>query len=82
MKFESLVRYIGFVIFIIAFVTYYITLEHTTSFWDCSEFILSANKLEVNHPSGAPLFVLLGRIFSFLSFGNAEKVAWSINLMS
>ena len=82
MKFAFPVRITGITVFSIAFVIYYITLEPTTSFWDCSEFILSANKLEVNHPSGAPLFVLLGRLFTFLAFGNPQKIAWSINLMS
>ncbi|MCG6188568.1 glycosyltransferase family 117 protein [Maribellus maritimus] len=82
MKFKSLFYISGIIVFILSFLTYYITLEPTTSFWDCSEFILSANKLEVNHPSGSPLFVLLGRIFTFLSFGNPQKIAWSINLMS
>ncbi len=75
-------RNVGFIVFILSFITYIITLEPTTSFWDCSEFILSATKLEVNHPSGAPLFVLLGRVFSFLSMGDKTQIAWSINLMS
>ncbi len=82
MKFKSSVYISGIAVFILSFVVYFLTLEPSTSFWDCSEFILSANKLEVNHPSGAPLFVLLGRIFTFLSFGNPQKIAWSINLMS
>ncbi|MEN8116024.1 MAG: DUF2723 domain-containing protein [Bacteroidota bacterium] len=72
----------GLAVFIVSLSLYTLTLEPTTSFWDCSEFILSASKLEVNHPAGAPLFMLLGRIFSFLSFGNPEKIAWSINFMS
>ena len=82
MKFKSPVYISGIAVLIISFIVYLITLEPTTSFWDCSEFILSAYKLEVNHPSGAPLFVLLGRLFTFLSFGNPQKIAWSINLMS
>ncbi len=72
----------GWCVFIISFTVYNFTLEPTTSFWDCSEFILSAAKLEVNHPSGAPLFMLIGRIFSLFSFGNPQKIAWAVNLMS
>ena len=82
MKFKSPVNILGFAVFIFAFIIYYLTLEPTTSFWDCSEFILCANKLEINHPSGAPLFVLLARLFAFLSFGDHQKIAWSVNLMS
>lgn len=73
---------VSWLIFAVSFLVYLITLEPTTSFWDCSEFILSATKLEVNHASGAPLFALLGRLFSFLSFGNPERIAWSVNMMS
>lgn len=72
----------GIVIFILSFTLYTLTLEPTTSFWDCSEFILSAAKLEVNHPAGAPLFMLVGRLFTLLSFGNPQKIAWTINFMS
>lgn len=82
MKFKSPVIVTGIVVFLLSFIVYYLSLEPTTSFWDCSEFILSANKLEVNHPSGAPLFVLLARLFTFLSFGDHQKIAWSVNLMS
>lgn len=82
MKFKSPLAITGIVVFIASFVVYFMSLEPTTSFWDCSEFILSANKLEVNHPSGAPLFVLLARLFTFLSFGNKQEIARSVNLMS
>ncbi|NQU85614.1 MAG: DUF2723 domain-containing protein [Mariniphaga sp.] len=77
-----LINISGWIVFAIAFVIYSITLEPTTSYWDCSEFILSAAKLEVNHPSGAPFFMILGRLFSLLSFGNPQKVAAAINLLS
>lgn len=72
----------GLTVFIVSLILYTFTLEPTTSFWDCSEFILSAAKLEVNHPAGAPLFMLFGRLFTLLSFGSPEKIAWTINFMS
>ena len=58
----------GWIVFSIALITYFLTVEETASFWDCSEFIASSNKLEVPHPPGAPLFLLLGRFFSFFAF--------------
>ena len=82
MKIKSPVHFTAIAVFIASFLVYLITLEPTVSYWDCGEFILSAAKLEVNHPAGSPLFVLLGRIFTFLSFGDNQKIAWSINLMS
>lgn len=72
----------GLIVFVLTIVLYTLTLEPTTSFWDCSEFILSAAKLEVNHPAGAPLFMLLGRLFTLFAFNNPEKIAWTINFMS
>jgi len=50
--------------------------------WDCGEFLTSAYKLEINHSPGAPLFMLIGRIFSLFSFGNPTKAAFAINLVS
>ncbi|SHJ00250.1 Protein of unknown function [Tangfeifania diversioriginum] len=76
------VKLTGILLFVATQVLYISTLQPTTSFWDCSEFILSASKLEINHPAGAPLYMLAGRLFSLLSMGNPEKTAWAINLMS
>ncbi len=73
---------VGLIVFLTSILLYTLTLEPTTSFWDCSEFILSASKLEVNHPAGAPFFMLLGRLFTLFSFGNPQKIAWTINFMS
>jgi hypothetical protein len=75
-------RIIGGLTFIIALITFMLTLEPTASFWDCSEFIACAYKLEVGHAPGAPLYMLLGRLFSLLALGNTENVAMAINALS
>jgi MFS family permease len=72
----------GWVIFVIALLTYTLTMEETGSLWDCGEFIAAAYKLQVPHPPGAPLYLLVGRIFSFLSMGDVSKIAYAINLIS
>ncbi|UFH52830.1 DUF2723 domain-containing protein [Spirosoma sp. KNUC1025] len=72
----------GWLVFAIALVTYTLTVERTASFWDCGEFIASSFKLQIPHPPGAPLFLLLGRIFSMLSFGDLTRVAYWINMGS
>jgi len=72
----------GWIVFGISLLIYVLTLEPTLSLWDCGEFLTSAYKLEINHSPGAPLFMLLGRVFSLFSFGNPEKAAYAINLIS
>ncbi|MDR0420563.1 MAG: DUF2723 domain-containing protein [Prevotellaceae bacterium] len=71
----------GWIAFAIAAITYLLTIEPTASLWDCGEFIVSAFKLEVGHPPGAPLFALIGRIFSLFAAGT-DKVALMLNSMS
>ena len=71
----------GWIIFVIAAVVYLMTIEPTTSFWDCGEFITSAYKLEVGHPPGAPFFMLVGNFFTQLTSDTAN-VAIMVNAMS
>lgn len=73
---------IGWVIFLIAAFVYLSTIESTASFWDCGEYIACAFKLEVGHPPGAPLFLLIGRFFSLFAFGDLSKVGMLVNAMS
>lgn len=75
-------RITGWVIFVVSSIVYILTLEPTVSFWDCGEFILSAFKLQVGHPPGAPLFLMMGRIASLFALGDTSKVAITINIMS
>ncbi len=75
----------GWVVFAIAFIAYYMTAERTGSLWDCGEFILGAYKLQVVHPPGAPLFLIIGRLFTWVASilsDNPENIAFSVNLMS
>ena len=41
---------VGWVTFVIAAITYCMTIEPTASFWDCPEFITTGYKLEVGQP--------------------------------
>lgn len=82
MKFQKINNIAGWAVFAVALVTYWLTMEETASYWDCGEFIAVSYKLEVPHPPGAPLFLLIGRLFSFLAFGDVTKVAYWINFSS
>ncbi|MDG1476607.1 MAG: DUF2723 domain-containing protein [Vicingaceae bacterium] len=80
MDYKKLNNIIGWVIWLIASFVYVSTIESTASFWDCGEFIATAYNLEVGHPPGAPLFMLVGRFFTM--FGSGELAGYSINVLS
>ena len=71
----------GWLSFAIALTVYMLTLEPTVSLWDCGEFIASSYKLQVGHPPGAPLYMLLGRMFSLFA-GDTTRVAFMYNMLS
>ena len=72
---------LGWFVFTIALVTYWLTVEPTASFWDAGEYITTSSNLEVGHPPGAPLYQLLGAFFSIFAM-EATNIALTINLMS
>ncbi len=73
---------LGWVCFMVAAITYLLTLEPTASFWDCPEFILQGAKLEVGHPPGNPIFMLAARFFITLFGGGMSTAAIAVNTMS
>lgn len=75
----------SWLVFAIALVVFYMSAERTGSLWDCGEFILGAYKLQVVHPPGAPLFMLIGRMFTWVAeifSSNPADIAFAVNLMS
>ena len=75
----------SWLVFIITMVVYYFSAERTGSLWDVGEFILGAYKLEVVHPPGAPLFMLVGRLFTWVASiisSDPADIAFAVNLMS
>ena len=80
-KFKLINNITGWVVFAIATIVYLLTIEPTASFWDCGEFITAAYKLEVGHPPGAPIFMLVGNLFSQFA-QDASEVAKMVNSMS
>ena len=72
---------LGWLCFISAVIIYGLTAEPTVSFWDSGEYILSASKLNVGHPPGAPLFQMLGAFFSIFAIEQSQ-IGFIMNLMS
>lgn len=80
MSFKRINNITGWIVCIIACSVYIMTMEASGSFWDCGEFASSAYKLQIPHPPGAPMFVLIGRIF--MAPFDPLHAATGINLMS
>jgi heme A synthase len=82
MEFKKINNWTGWIVTLIACTVYVMTTEAASSFWDCGEFISSAYKLQIPHPPGAPMFVLLGRFFIILFGDNPFTAAKAVNTMS
>ncbi|MCE2740816.1 MAG: DUF2723 domain-containing protein [Sphingobacteriales bacterium] len=80
-KYNQLNSVLGWLLFAISLATYTLTLEPTVSFWDCGEFISASYRLQICHPPGAPLFLMIGRIFSLLA-SDPSTVAFWVNMVS
>ncbi|TJY31713.1 glycosyltransferase family 117 protein [Pontimicrobium aquaticum] len=72
---------LGWIAFLIAFITYSLTVEPTVSYWDAGEYILTSSKLQVGHPPGAPLFQMMGAFFSIFAM-EASQIGLMLNMMS
>jgi hypothetical protein len=72
---------LGWISFFIALITYSLTVEPTVSFWDAGEYILTASKLQVGHPPGAPLFQMIGAFFSMFAL-EPSQIGFVMNMMS
>ena len=81
-KYNIINNSLGWLCFIIAAITYLLTLEPTASFWDCPEFIAQGTKLEVGHPPGNPIWMLTARFFVNFAGGDMSQAALMVNAMS
>ncbi|MDR0559716.1 MAG: DUF2723 domain-containing protein [Prevotellaceae bacterium] len=80
LSYRKINNIVGWLVFAVAAFTYISTVEPTASLWDCSEFIVSAYKLEVGHPPGAPLFAMLGHLFTM--WVSPQNAAIMVNIFS
>lgn len=81
-NFQKINNITGWVVFLLSTIVFAVTVEPTASFWDAGEFIAAGYKLQVPHPPGAPFYLLIGRMFSFLAAGDVTRVAYWINMAS
>ena len=67
-------------VFFSALLVYLETASPNVAFWDCGEFVTTSYVLGVPHPPGAPLYTILGRVFTLLPI--AREIAFRVNLIS
>jgi hypothetical protein len=80
-NFALLNRIVAAAVFVFTLICYFVTVAPTVAFWDCGEFITTSYILGVPHPPGAPLYTLLGRIFSMMTF-LGDEIALRVNFLS
>lgn len=80
MNTKYLHRGLAALVFVITFWTYASTIQPSVPFWDCGEFSAATTWQQVPHPPGAPLFLMVGKIFQdIIPFGD---LGWKVNLVS
>jgi len=72
-------KIISLPLFLLVFIIYLFTLSPAVNFEDSGEFITSIHTMSIAHPPGYPLYLLLGKLFSFLPI---KSIEFRVNLMS
>lgn len=84
-SFKTLNNLAGWLVFVVAALVLGAAAEPTGSLWDCGEFISGAYKLQVVHPPGAPIFLMVGRLFAWMGSmvsDDPSTIAYAVNLLS
>src|SRR3989338_5972080 len=78
--FPHLDRLLAVIVFCVSFTVYLLTLAPTIYIEDAAEFAAAVPTLGITHPSGFPLYMLLGKLFTILV--PIGEMAWRVNLFS
>ena len=81
MNFKKVNNISGWIVCLIACMVYMLTME-PPAFLGCGELVSSAYKLQIPHPPGAPLFVMMGRFFIILFGETPSRRTRRSNFMS
>lgn len=77
---KNLHRLFALLSFATAMIVFGLTVQDSVPFWDCGEFSAAAVWQQVPHPPGAPLFLMIGKVFDvIIPFGDP---GWKINMAS
>lgn len=72
---------IAWVVFGILLLTYWLTIPPTVSYWDCPEYVAGAWRLEIGHPPGNPVWMLVERVVTMVA-PSGRYAALLVNLSS
>jgi hypothetical protein len=76
---------VGWITFAIVAIVMFMSVERSGSLWDCGEFVAGCYKLQVVHPPGAPLFLMVGKLATVIGqmfSKDPSVIAFSVNIMS
>ena len=73
-------RIIGSIVFLFTLIVLLMTVQPSVSFWDPGEIASASYSLMVPHPPGGPLWLIIGRLFSMIPFG--QDIGFRINMVS
>jgi len=79
MSFRAKLFCAGFLLLIFNLIIYLSTLSPTVQFIDSGELAVVCAKLGIAHPTGYPIYTILGRIFTLLP---VKDIIFRVNLMS
>ncbi|MGA2298566.1 MAG: DUF2723 domain-containing protein, partial [FCB group bacterium] len=80
MNYKYLYRGFGILAFLVILASLTMTVQPSVPFWDCGEFSAATTWQQVPHPPGAPLFLMIGRVFQMIiPFGD---LGWRVNMVS
>ena len=73
-------KIIGLFVFLFTVTILFMTVQPSVSFWDCGELSAASYFLQVTHPPGAPLFILVNKVTSLIPF--AENIGFRVNTLT
>jgi len=80
MNYKLIHRLIGLFVYLVAVFVLFSTVQPSVSFWDCGELSAASYFLQVTHPPGAPLFILVNKVTSLIPF--AENMGFRVNSLT
>ncbi len=73
-------RAIATLVLVLSFIAFWNTTQPSIAFWDCGELTAASYGLQITHPPGAPLFMILNKFISLIPF--AENIGFRINVVT